>query len=220
MTSTLCFTTMPSIFLGTNYVINILPISICYFFFSVPECATEGARWSWKEQRGFPGRLHPGDASRSLLLRGFPNLCLCFFWAPAPLIFSIPPVGRRTMTTLWTAGTRSWNGALPVSRGGGCSLRPSDLAWHHRPLRNKNGCLLDRWFSLEVEDLRQNKNVCCCVYATSISVVYVLCKLHTQSCRMWWLWLCLSESMSHCHWRSRFTSDVLWYVLFESIFYV
>jgi len=131
-----------------HYAFNFLRNQLCHqylthfhmLFFSVPECATEGARWSWKEQRGFPGRLHPGDASRSLLLHGFPNLCLCFFWAPAPLISSIPPVGRRTMTTLWTAGTRSWNGALPVSRGGGCSLRPSDLAWHHRPLRNKNGC--------------------------------------------------------------------------------
>ena len=56
--------------------------------------------------------------------------------------------------------------------------------------------LLDRWFSLEVEDLRQNKNVCCCVYATSISVVYVLCKLHTQSCRMWLLCGCLSVDVT------------------------
>jgi hypothetical protein len=57
-----------------------------------------------------------------------PDLRLCFFWAP--LISSIPSVGRRTMMTLWTAGTRSWNGALRVSRGGGCSLPPSDSAWH------------------------------------------------------------------------------------------
>jgi hypothetical protein len=32
------------------------------------------------------------------------------------------------MTTLWTAGARSWSGALQASRSGGCSSRPSDLA--------------------------------------------------------------------------------------------
>lgn len=31
MTSTLCFTTVPSIVLGINYAMAILPISICFF---------------------------------------------------------------------------------------------------------------------------------------------------------------------------------------------
>jgi hypothetical protein len=38
----------------------------------VLECSTEGDRWSWKEQRRFPGRLHPGDASRSLPTNSWP----------------------------------------------------------------------------------------------------------------------------------------------------
>jgi len=34
--------------------------------------------------------------------------------------------------------------------------------------------LLDRWFSLEVEDLRQNKNVCCCAVVSTL-LAFLLC---------------------------------------------
>jgi hypothetical protein len=61
--------------------------------------------------------------------------------------------------------------------------------------------LLDRWFSLEVEDLRQNKNVCCCVVVSTLlafllCMFYVNCAPRVAECGCCVVVLCRATSIS------------------------
>lgn len=180
MTSTLCVTTVPSIVLGINYAMDILPISICFF----PQFLNVLQREIGEVEKNkdafladFTQVMHQGAYQ---LIHGLLDLWSCFFWEGASDFFHSICCWQEDYDDI----VNGWNAKLKRSSAGeqrwGLFIATK---WFGLAAGGLFGIrmdvavtlLLDRWwFSLEAGDLHhQNKNVCCCV-AVSTPLVFLL----------------------------------------------